>query len=95
MKIIAALLPLVALTACKTTQAPEPIIKTVYVNVPVTQPCVPKTLGPPPQYIDTDDKLLGAKDAAERYQLLYAGRTQRNSRLGEVEPVVRSCPKEQ
>jgi hypothetical protein len=60
----------------------------------VSAPCVPKSLGPEPQYVDTKDKLLSAKDAAERYQLLYGGRLQREARLGELEPIVRSCPRE-
>lgn len=85
----------VLLAACKTTEPPEPIIKTVYVNVPVSQPCVPKTLGAAPDYVDTDDALRSAPDAASRYQILYGGRLQRVARLGELEPVVRSCPKEQ
>jgi hypothetical protein len=84
------------LSACATKQAavPEPIIKTVTVNVPVSQACVPKTMTAPPTYVDTDEALLAAKDAAERYQLVYAGRMQRVARLGEVEPVIASCPKE-
>lgn len=86
---------ILALGACTTAKTPEPIVRTVTVNVPVPMPCVPKTLGPPPQYVDTDDKLRAARDAAERYQLVYAGRVQRNSRLGEIEPVIRSCPREQ
>lgn len=82
--------------ACSTVQTPppEPIIKTVEVLVPgPAVPCVPKQLGGPPTYVDSDEALLNAKDAAERYQLLYAGRMQRKARLGEVEPVVASCPR--
>lgn len=86
----------IAVSACATsrTPPPEPIIKTVEVVVPGPPvPCVPKELGPPPAYVDTDDALIAAPDAAARYQLLYAGRLQRIGRLGEVEPVVESCPK--
>lgn len=88
------LIPVALFAASCKTVVPEPIVKTVYVNVPVPQPCVPKSLGAPPVYVDSDDALRKAKDAAERYQLLYGGRIQRVARLGEVEPVVASCPKE-
>jgi hypothetical protein len=54
---------------------------------------VPKELGPPPVYVDSDSVLKKAKDAAERFQLLFAGRMQREARLNEIEPVISSCPK--
>jgi hypothetical protein len=88
------LVPLaMAAAACKTV-TPEPVVRTVTVNVPVPQACVPKGMKGPPVYVDSDDALRKAKDAAERYQLLYGGRIQRVARLGEVEPVIASCPKE-
>jgi len=93
------LLPIAALallvTACATTRPdPEPIIKTVEVVVPGPPvPCVPKELGPAPSYVDSDEALKAARDAAERYQLVYAGRLQRQARLGEIEPVVAACPR--
>jgi hypothetical protein len=90
-------LPLLAVAACAgKTPPPEPIVRTVEVVVPgPAQPCVPKTFNStPPVYVDTDEALVGAKDGAERYRLLYAGRLQRIGRLGEVETIVRSCPKE-
>lgn len=85
----------VSVAACATTRTPpEPIIKTVEVVVPGPPlPCVPKELGPPPTYVDSDEALRNAAGPAERYQLIYAGRVQRNARLGEVEPVVASCPR--
>ena len=90
------LLPLMlGLAACAgKTPPPEPIIQTVEVQVPVPQPCVPKTLGGVPTYVDSDAALKNAKDGAERYRLVYAGRLQRIARLGEVEPVIKSCPRE-
>lgn len=95
MKALALVLLPFALAACNTTKdAGQPVVETVEVLVPVPQPCVPKELGPPPAYVDTDEALVGAKDGAERYRLIYAGRLQRIGRLGEVEPVVKSCPKE-
>lgn len=85
-------LPLVLLLAgCATTQTPEPIVRTVEVQVPVRQPCVPSTLGPAPIYADTDAALLGASDPAERYQLLGFGRAQRIVRLNELETVIAGC----
>lgn len=73
---------------------PEPSIKTVEVVVPGPPvPCVPKELGAPPTYVDSDEALLAAPDAAARYQLIYAGRMQRQARLNEVEPVVAACPR--
>lgn len=90
------LLPVLLVAACAHTPAPpEPQVVTVEVPVPVAQPCVPRQVSPtPPEYVDTDDALRAARDAAERFQLLWAGRSQRNSRLAELEPVVSACPRE-
>lgn len=83
-----------ALAACATTKVPEPIIQIVEVKVPgPALPCVPKELGAPPVYVDSDSILQKAADAAERFQLLFAGRMQREARLNEIEPVILSCPK--
>lgn len=71
----------------------EPIIVTKEVAVAVDAPCVPETLGPRPQYVDTKEKLLAAEDASVRMQLLYAGRAQREARLNEIEPVIDGCPR--
>jgi hypothetical protein len=91
----AIILAALSLTACTGhITPPEPIIKTVTVLVPgPATPCVPKELGAPPSYVDTDAALRAAKDAAERLQLLFGGRMQRIARLNEVEPVVQSCPR--
>ena len=86
-----AVLPLALLAGCTTTQ---PEIRTVTVNVPVPQPCVPATLQPAPDYPDTDTALRTARDPAERYLLLGAGRPLRVARLNELETVVAGCPKE-
>lgn len=63
--------------------------------VPVASPCVPPTLGPAPDYPDTDQALREAPDAAARYQILGAGRPLRVQRLEELETVVAGCPKAQ
>lgn len=83
------------LAGCGTTvqERPQPIVTTVEVAVPVSSPCVPAKLGPKPDYPDTDAALRAAFDAAERYQLLAAGRPLREARLNELEPVVAGCPK--
>lgn len=90
-----ALIPLILLAGCATrpTAAPEPIVTTIRVNVPVTAPCVPASLQPANEYPDTDSALRRASDAAERYLLLVAGRALRVARLNELEPIVAGCPK--
>lgn len=70
---------------------PEPVVRTVTVNVPVAIECVPVTLGDAPSYPDTDEALRAATDAAERYRLVFLGRLLRDARLGEVESVILSC----
>ena len=89
------LIAALALVGCASTPDPDvhERIVTVEVAVPVSQPCVPVTLGPAPDYPDTDEALRAAPDAATRYLLIAAGRLLRIARLGEVEPVVAACPK--
>lgn len=74
-------------------ERPQPIVTTVEVAVPVAQPCVPATLGPAPDYPDTDEALKQAADAAQRYLLLVAGRILRAARLKELEIVAAGCPR--
>lgn len=79
------------LAACGTTKAPEPVIRTIEVKVPVPVTCVPSNLGPAPTYPDTDHALRAAPSAPERYQLLAAGRLLRIQRQSETEPVIAGC----
>lgn len=82
------------IAACGTTgqpPRPEPKVKVVEVMVPVAKSCVPKNLAAPPVYVDSDEALAKAPNAAVRYLLVTAGRLQRIARLGEVEPVVEIC----
>lgn len=65
--------------------APAPRV----VHMPVK--CVPDGLGPPPAYPDGDAALRDAGGAADRYQLLAAGRILREQRLQKLEDVVRRC----
>ncbi|WP_148216801.1 hypothetical protein [Phenylobacterium zucineum] len=53
--------------------------------------CVPRSLGPPPRYPDTDAALRNAAGAADRYQLLAAGRLLRQKRLAELERAIAAC----
>jgi hypothetical protein len=53
--------------------------------------CVPRGLAPSPRYPDTDAALRGAGGAADRYQILAAGRLLRMRRLAELERVVEAC----
>jgi hypothetical protein len=62
--------------------------------VTVTAParsCVPKTLPRAPKYPDTDAALRDAGGAADRYQLMAAGRILRERRLAELEKTVDGC----
>lgn len=88
--------PFLLLAACATTgqPEPEPRIITVERAVPVSSPCVPANLAPPPQYKVTVDTLLAAPDAAARLPLAVAGMLEREARLVAVEPVIAACPKE-
>ena len=96
-----------ALAACGTSRtarvepAPTPA-PVVAVAPPVVAPpppvrpppgrlCVPRTLGPAPRYPDTDAALRAAPGAADRYQLLAAGRLQRQRRLEELERIIAGC----
>lgn len=53
--------------------------------------CVPKGVGSPPRYPDTDQALRSAAGAADRYQLMAAGRLLRQQRLEELERVLAGC----
>jgi hypothetical protein len=52
---------------------------------------VPRGLASPPRYPDTDAALRGAGGAADRYQILAAGRLLRMRRLAELERVMEAC----
>lgn len=57
----------------------------------VQRSCVPRGIGGPPRYPDTDAALRAAGGAADRYQLMAAGRLMRQRRLEELERVVAGC----
>lgn len=58
---------------------------------PPPRSCVPRTLGAAPRYPDTDAALRDAPGAADRYQLLAAGRLMRQRRLEELERIIAGC----
>lgn len=68
---------------------PPPVI--VRVPVPVKEACVPKAFPRAPKYPDTDAALRDAGGAADRYQLMAAGRLLRDRRLAELERIVDGC----
>jgi hypothetical protein len=64
---------------------PPPVIP------PPPRSCVPRSLGPAPRYPDTDAALRAAPGAADRYQLLAAGRILRQQRLEDLERAIAAC----
>jgi hypothetical protein len=75
------------------TPAPAPAndSKVVRVIVPKAVKCVPDEVGPPPPYPDSDAALRQAGGAADRYQLMAAGRILRQERLQKLEDAVKRC----
>jgi hypothetical protein len=67
------------------------VTREVVVKVPVKEACVPKTLPAAPKYPDSEQALRDAGGAADRYQLLAAGRILRARRLAVLERVIESC----
>ena len=82
-----------AATATRPSAAPAPVPETKVerIYVPKAVKCVPEDLGPPPRYPDSDAALRDAGGAADRYQLLAAGRILREQRLAKLEEVIRRC----
>ena len=74
--------------AAVAAQTPDRVVRVI---VPKPVKCVPDDLGPPPSYPDSESALRGAGGAADRYQLLAAGRILREQRLQKLEDVVRRC----
>lgn len=58
---------------------------------PPQRSCVPRNLPQPPRYPDTDAALRAAPGAADRYQLMAAGRILRQQRLEDLERVIQNC----
>jgi hypothetical protein len=74
--------------------APAP--RTIFIRPPAPPPamkasCVPRGFPRPPHYPDTDAALRDAGGAADRYQLMAAGRILRTLRLAELEKILEGC----
>jgi hypothetical protein len=85
-----------ALGACSTLKpkaspAPPPPPLVVRVPVPVKEACIPKSFPRAPKYPDSDAALRDAGGAADRYQLMAAGRLLRERRLSDLEKLVDGC----
>jgi len=83
--------PVAPIAAAPAPQAGEVLTRTVVIREPVKVACVPHALPPAPHYPDNDAALRGAGGAADRYQLLAAGRILRAKRLAMLEKIVESC----
>lgn len=70
--------------------APAPPPQVVTITAPARS-CVPKSLPRTPKYPDSDAALRDAGGAADRYQLMAAGRLLRERRLADLEKVVDGC----
>jgi hypothetical protein len=76
--------------------APPPVVlvmpsKPPPAPAPPPKSCVPRNLPPPPRYPDSDGALRAAPGAADRYQLMAAGRILREQRLDDLEKVIAGC----
>lgn len=89
--IVLALFAVLALAGCGGERpAPEPIVRTVTVEIPVASPCAPD-VGPPPAYPDTPELLAAAADLVERVARLLAGRELRQGREAVLEAALAEC----
>jgi hypothetical protein len=84
------------LTACATTQAPEPRIVVQEVRVPVDDPACAREArdrlrAEAPNYPDTDEALRRAASAFEGAQLLLAGRILRIAREAAIMGALEAC----
>lgn len=60
--------------------------------MPIPVPCLPEDADlTGPDYLDTDEALLAAPDAAARYQLLFAARGPRIAREAELVAMLGAC----
>lgn len=80
--------PAPAITAPPTATPAPPVVK---IPLPMKSDCVPRGLARAPKYPDTDAALRDAGGAADRYQLMAAGRLLRTRRLTDLERIVDAC----
>lgn len=87
-----ALIVIMIVAGCAGGERPEPQIRTVEVQVPVSVPCqASQRLGNPPTYPDTDEALRTAQTLFAQVQLLLAGRVLRIARNDALEAAVQTC----
>jgi hypothetical protein len=82
--------PPVAKTPTPAAAAAPPQQQVVTITAPARS-CVPKSFPRAPKYPDTDATLRDAGGAADRYQLMAAGRLLRERRLADLEKLVDGC----
>jgi len=70
---------------------PPPAPKPAPPPPPAKASCVPKAFPRAPKYPDTDAALRDAGGAADRYQLMAAGRLLREKRLADLEKTIDAC----
>ncbi len=70
---------------------PTPVTPVVRPTPAPARSCVPRGLSASPRYPDSDAALRNAAGAADRYQLMAAGRLMRQKRLEELERVIAGC----
>ncbi|MGZ5956651.1 MAG: hypothetical protein ACXWKT_20510 [Caulobacteraceae bacterium] len=73
------------------TPPPPPPPPPVAAAPPQRASCVPRNLPKAPKYPDSDAELREAGGAADRYQLMAAGRLLRIQRLAELERIIEGC----
>ena len=87
---VAALIACLLVAACARPPAPDPVVRTVEVAVPVATPCRPN-IGPPPTYADAPEALRQAADIFEAMKLRIAGREQRQAREAVLQAALDGC----
>jgi hypothetical protein len=89
------LIAALALAGCSTPAPPEPIIRTVEVQVLVDDPACAREavarLNPAPAYPDADEALRAAPNLFERVKLLLAGRLLRAAREAAITDALEAC----
>jgi hypothetical protein len=78
-------------SGCGSTPAPEPVVRTVDVNMAIPTSCVPPSLAPAPTFGDSRAALLAAPSAEDRFQLMSSNWFPRDVRLRLLESVVAEC----
>ena len=70
---------------------PEPKPRVLPRKAPAASSCVPRNFPRAPRYPDSDAALKNAAGAADRYQLMAAGRLLRMQRLAALERALEAC----